>query len=268
MAKKWNNFMYVRAYELAKQGLKGRNLAHALGIDYNTLVRWSDTNPAFADAIARAQGKSEDTVTNFKEYVYKHLSPDLQDLWDKINACEEDPSQRCRVNALLQQQGKHVKQQLFIHALICSNFNATEACRKVGISVFSMRRWIDEEPDFRDLLEEIHWHKKNFFEAGLVRLIEEGDSAATIFANRTVNRDRGYNDKHEVSITGKVEHTLQIDELDLPLEVRKIILEAYRRLKEGKASPAAALPYRPEEVEIPHRVVSEQISPLSDPIAS
>lgn len=38
-------------------------------------------------------------------------------------------------------------------------------------------------------------------------LVKQGDSAATIFASRTLNRDRGYDPKLTVEHTGQVQHS-------------------------------------------------------------
>ena len=133
---------------------------------------------------------------------------------------------------LLDNAGKRARQHLFLYALTASNFNASEACRKVNISRKTFENWVTTEPEFGQLIDEMHWHKKNFFESALVGLIRSGDSSATIFANRTLNRDRGYNEKFELEVKGQVNHAhahiVQIDDLNLPIKVRRLILEAMR----------------------------------------
>ena len=66
-------------------------------------------------------------------------------------------------------------------------------------------------------------------------LIAGGDTSSTIFANRTYNRKRGYNEKVDVdlNISGSVQHHIvSIDSLDLPLKERKRLLHKIRKVKQ------------------------------------
>lgn len=100
------------------------------------------------------------------------------------------------------------------------------------MSKATLNHWIRDDPEFADLLDEIHWHKKNWVEQHLMHRLASGDSAATIFANRTLNRDRGYNDKIQLEHSGEVSvhhQVIAVDDLSLPIDVRKKILEALRK---------------------------------------
>jgi hypothetical protein len=90
---------------------------------------------------------------------------------------------------------------------------------------------VETDPEFAELVDEIHLHKKDFFESKLVELVQSGDSSATIFANKTMNRDRGYGDKTTIEHTGTVvveQRVVQIGDLALPVDVRRAILGAVR----------------------------------------
>ncbi len=225
----------LKAYLLAKSGLKGKTLARALGIDGDTLRNWKEKHEHFAAAIQQGRDElAENPVQTFREYVYGRLSESAQATWDKINEFEDEENGLTRIEALLRERGKPMRQHLFLYALVASNFNPSEACRKVNIPYMVFRKWCESDPDFADLVEEIHVHKGNFFEAALVGLVGQGDSAATIFANKTFNKDRGYGEKLEVHHTD-TNHVI-IEDLDLPLEDRKRLLEAIRR---KKAAPLA-----------------------------
>jgi hypothetical protein len=145
---------------------------------------------------------------------------------------ENDSSQQIRVEALLFKQRKLIKQQLFLYAFVATNFNFSEACRLIGVKKATMDYWVDNDKDFKDIIEEMHWHKSNFFESALIGLVKSGDSAATIFANKTFNRERGYGEIHKHEIKGEITHTVEtvdVDALDLPLETRKQLLEALQK---------------------------------------
>src|SRR5690606_3058387 len=94
----------------------------------------------------------------------------------------------------------------FLHALFVSRFNASQACRKLGISKKEFDRWKEEDLIFGKCVMDMEFHKGNFFESALMRLVEKGNPQATMMVNRTFNRDRGYNDVQEVQHSGKIEH--------------------------------------------------------------
>lgn len=233
----WSDEHYITVYELAKAGLSQMKMAAAIGVTVRTFSLWCKRYPIFQMAIDRGQAavRSEDgTDTTFREYVYQHLDPHLQKVWDRINACAEAGSGASRIEEIFDREGIRVRQHLFIYALTASNFNASYACRKVGIARPTLEHWISADPDFAALFDEVHWHKGNFFEDSLIRLVDKGDPSAVIFANRTFNRDRGYGAEVSVNVSGTVNHQhahvlIDIDDLDLPLSVRRQILAAYRQ---------------------------------------
>jgi hypothetical protein len=133
---------------------------------------------------------------------------------------------------------------LFLFALVEGNWNPSAACGKVGISKQTLETWCRTDNGFADLMDEIVWHKKNWAESALMQLVDRGDSPATVFVNKTLNADRGYNVKQTVEHTGVVNHehvVISVEELDLPLEIKRLVLEAYRRHTRG-GEPLPALP--------------------------
>lgn len=229
--------MYVTVYELARDGFSDNQIAKTIGVILNTLHTWCRQKPALADAIARGRGINKKANTAvFHEYVYNHLSSDLRELWDKIHACEKEKNGVERVNALLKDQGRQTRQHLFIYALTQSAFNTSRALRMVGIPRRTFEQWCSRDPDFAELVDEIHWHKQNFFEQAFIARVAAGDTSAVIHAVKTKCRDRGYNEKIEIEHTGTVkhQHTIAINELDLDAETLNKILIALR----AKQNPA------------------------------
>jgi hypothetical protein len=229
---KFEPTMYVTAYELARDGLSDEQIAKSIGVVGLTFRRWCKRKPALADAVSRGRYRRDpqDTLT-FHEYVFNHLSEHLQGLWKEINACEELENGVERIEALLKNKGIRVRQHLFLYALTQSMFNTSAALRKVGISRKTFSSWRENDPTFAELVDEIHWHKENFFEQAFIGRVAAGDTAAVIHAVKTKCRSRGYNEKIEVEHTGTISHrhTVSVAELDLPLDTRKQILEAVRK---------------------------------------
>lgn len=238
---KWKDTNYVKAYLLARDGLSDRGIAKAMGITSSTFTKWKGCREAFLNAIVTGRGslkKDKNTAHTFQDYVYDRLDPRLQGLWDQMHAWEESGDGVGRLEGMLKDEGKKVRQCLFLHALIKSNFNASEACRIVNVTYHTYKKWSLEDEGFHELVDEVLWHQQNFCEAALMSLVDQQDPGAVLFANRTLNRER-YDDKLKIETSGTVEHkhlhVIAINDLDLPIEVRKQILIAMRNQEaEGK----------------------------------
>ena len=237
LASKFNNGMYVKAYALASDGLKGMALAKGLGTSLKFLKKWKAKDPYFRDAIeqGRASKKGHNPTGAFIDYVYERLPPKLQRMWERMKAWEDEENGILKIEAMLEKEGIYTRMHLFAHALVTNNFNVSAACRDVNIGLDEFGKWVTLYPDFGRIVDHMKVMKKDFFESALVRLVDSGDSAATIFANKTINRDRGYNEKVEVSIEGNITqtHLIDVGVLNLPIDVKKMILDAYRKYKEG-----------------------------------
>jgi hypothetical protein len=233
---KYNDQLPVDVFILAKSGIPEGEIAKAINISTPTFIQWKKKYPAIKYALERAaEIHSISGASTIKEYVYKQLPPDLKHLWDKIEIWHDHPSGLEKIEELFARQPQRARQSLWLHALIECNFNQSEACRRVGVSRNMVLKWAEDDPDFPKLLEELDWHQKNFLENGLMSLVAAGNTLATVFANRTRNRDRGYGDKLSVEVSGQINvnhnHTVSIDQLKLPLEVRKQVLQAIRDTK-------------------------------------
>jgi hypothetical protein len=233
----WKETFYVRAYELARQGLTDPKIADALGVSLQILRIWKSKRPAFREAIETGRnGTGSQLATTLNDWVYQRLPPNLQELWNELEQLDQTDNSVRQLECMLEGAGKRARQHLFIHALVVSHFNLSEACRKVNVTRKTMENWIRTDPTFGELVQEVVWHKKNFFEDALVRLVATGDPSAVIFVNKTFNRDRGYADKTtmDVTVSGVVQHShtvVPVESLGLDLETRKLLLERVRGAK-------------------------------------
>ena len=242
MAGKFSPTMYVTAYQLARDGLADIRIADAIGVAWLTFRRWMRQRPALVDALTRGRCRGEPgKEQTFREYVYDHLSPHLQDVWKEINACAELDNGVERIEALLSNHGKRAKQHLFVYALTQSMFNVSQSLRKIGIPRKTYETWCQSDPDFSELMDEMHWHKENFFEQAFMGRVAAGDTLAIIHAAKTKLRDRGYNDKVEVVHSGSIGSgdAVSITALDLDVETKKKVLDALRRKLAADAATKA-----------------------------
>lgn len=233
----WQDAFAFKAYELTKSGMTERKIAKVLGISFGTFVLWEKKKPIFKLAIRRGRRvhrKKDGSTFSFRDYINGRLSEDVRDIWHKINRCDTLKNGTERLEAILSERGVRVRQQLFVYAFVSSNFSISAALRRVNISRSAFELW-KKDPEFLRLFEELGEMKGDFFEEHLCMLIAGGDTASTIFANRTYNKKRGYSEKIDVdlNVSGSVQHNIvNIDSLGLPLKERKQLLSKVRKAKQ------------------------------------
>lgn len=224
--------MYVTTYIAAKQGLSIAGIAKLLGVDRKCLRLWREKYPAMQDAIDRGRSHASGINGGWIEHLRRRLTPEQQEQWDALVNLDlsSDPGS---IDNWTEQISKPNLKSLFIFSLFMHNFNMSAACRQLGLERARVEQW-KKDPQFLALIEEAHQAKKDFFEDGLIALVAARDTTATIFANKTLNRDRGYGEKVQVEHSGQVNHlhahaSVDLDQLDLPLSVRRTILDAHRK---------------------------------------
>lgn len=245
---KYKHKHVVEVYIAAKSGMTENQISKVLGISVHTLRVWERKKKAFKIALERGRaecrGKKGDSLS-FREYVFGRLSYKNRKLWNKINRLSKNTKKRKRpedyveqIELLLEKRGKHARQSLFMYSWVSSNFSISHALRKVNISRSTFELW-KQDPEFHTLFEEMNWHKGNFFEEYLCLLVKGGNQAATVFANKTFNKDRGYGERVDVdmNLIGDVEHgVISVDHLKLSLDTRKALLKARRKQKKRSRS--------------------------------
>ncbi len=233
----WKDAFVLDAYELAKSGMIERRIAKTLGISFGTFTLWERKKSLFRMAVRegrKAHKKKDGSTFSFRDYINGRLSEDVREIWHKINRCDSLKNGTERLEAILSERGVRVRQQLFVHAFVSSNFSISAALRRVNISRSAFELW-KKDPEFLRLFEELGELKGDFFEEHLCMLIAGGNPSATIMANQTFNRKRGYGPKVDVdmNVSGSVQHNIvSIDSLGLPLKERKRLLSKVREVKQ------------------------------------
>lgn len=166
-------------------------------------------------------------------YALSHLSPECRKIWNKLESLDTYEE----IDELFKGKSVRLRQQLFCHAILHTGYDVSKACSLVGINRGVMNKWRDDL-EFMAMLEEVQFHKKNFFENGIVALCHDLHPGALIFANRTINADRGYNEKLEITgqkqVLGPVTD-FDISDLELDLETQRKILAAIEKWKKTHA---------------------------------
>jgi len=116
----------------------------------------------------------------------------------------------------MEKGSKKERQKAWLEAYKAQLFNITEACKRIGIDRSTYYRWLDNDPDFGQAVQDAREEKLDFIEDQLLGKIAEGDTTAIIFALKTLAKHRGYVERQE--IVGPVSPVLQ------PIDV-KILLQ-------------------------------------------
>lgn len=232
----YKDYQLFQIYDFAKTGYNQKQIAEAIGVEWKVFSKWYKQYPLVKKAVAYGKNYTQEIAsgTSFKDYVYEKLPEDLKEVWNKITQWEDSDNSYNLITTLLKSKGREAKQYLFIHALITKSFNPSEALKALCMKKSELDNWMLAGDGFAELINQIQWHKGNFFEEALISAVGRGDTAAIIFANKTFNAQRGYESKLSVDISGTVAHNhthtdIGIDDLDLPLEIKLQILDALEK---------------------------------------
>lgn len=75
--------------------------------------------------------------------------------------------------------------------------NVSVACKSFGIDRQTYYNWVRDDDDFARQCDDVRETRKDFIESALDKRIQAGDTAAIIFAAKTICKDRGYVERVE-----------------------------------------------------------------------
>jgi len=73
------------------------------------------------------------------------------------------------------------------------------ACESVGIARSTHYLWLEQDDKYRDEMKDVLELKRDFVESKLLKLVDQGDTAATIFASKALLKNRGYVERQEIT---------------------------------------------------------------------
>ena len=229
-AKKFSLRFIIDVYDVFLRDPSILKAAKALGVkSHGQFCVWLKRNKHLRLAKELADERRDKTNT-LPKYILGNLSPKAKKLWQEIEFYVEQD--RIRSTPLCMTRcSKQLRQEIYLHALINCSYNISRACVIAGTNRQEVRTWAINDPNFRQMMDEIHDLKKDFFENALMDLVEMRYPNAVMFVNRTINADRGYSEKLRIEHSGPVQG-IDIDALDLDLDTRRKILQAVRAQKE------------------------------------
>lgn len=233
----------IDIFKLASEGHARSRIAEMIGTDKRTFKKWMTRHPEVKVALDKgygrdSSGKFAGGKLSFAEYALTALPPHLHDLWRQLNDMDKkECSTEKRFDQLMTNQGRRVKQQIFLHSLISTNFNKFRAMQRACVTRGQLERWAHMDPEFGDLIQHVHEMKKDFIEAGLMGLVAAGDTSAVIFAAKTMLKDRGYGANLTIEHKGDVTHKQVVLGKVLHKLDRRSKRKVLDQIRENKALP-------------------------------
>lgn len=228
---KFAYWMVVDIFRLTRDGLTMSAVADHLDVSLISLGNWKRDKPCVAHAFTegefwRNNKESEFALTdNFVDYCLNMLPAEERALWETVDMWADEPDAFERTRSLLRDKGKKTHQMLYVHAFISLNYDCNKAAERVCVPLKTFRAW-QTDPDFQMMMDAVNAHRKNFCEAALMGLVKGGHPQAIMFANKTLNADRGFAEKAIIQHQGDVNHhhdAIPFDELELsPACLREI----------------------------------------------
>jgi len=105
-----------------------------------------------------------------------------------------------------------ISKKAMIDALEKSLGVVTSACRSVGISRQTHYRWLEEDEEYKQQVDELANVALDYAETKLHNQITKENPTAIIFYLKTKGKKRGYVERQEISHEGL--KTFQIEEVD------------------------------------------------------
>ena len=97
------------------------------------------------------------------------------------------------------------KKKLMIGAMKSELGVVTAACKVVGISRETHYKWLKEDENYKQWMEELPDLTLDFVENALLKKIKEGNVTAQIFYLKTKGKDRGYIERQEIESNIKID---------------------------------------------------------------
>ena len=235
---KFKNRYYVDVYRHAYDGLNKTQISKKIGVSLHTFSRWlkRDSDLKYAMKTGKADLKlikkppktEAELANNFLDYVYGQLPDELKDVFDHLNIADKPESNVRKVERMLSKHSVEDRQRLLLHSYVYSCFDMSSAMRMAHVKKETLDRWVKNDINFAEILNELNWHRKNYVEGALFRRIEAGDTKAIIFANECINRDRGFIKRVDVRVEETQTSNIDWDiaDLDLEPEVMEKVLKA------------------------------------------
>lgn len=103
------------------------------------------------------------------------------------------------------------KKNMMIHALERSLGVVSKAAKHAGISHWTHKKWLKEDPLYANMVEDMRELVLDFAESKLHEQVNKNNVIATIFLLKTLGKSRGYIERQEIDHTSKGERIKSVN---------------------------------------------------------
>tara|TARA_R100000742_G_C4279508_1_gene104273 strand:- start:1623 stop:1982 length:360 start_codon:yes stop_codon:yes gene_type:complete len=111
-------------------------------------------------------------------------------------------------------KSRHIKKESVLKALEQSLGVVNMACKKADIPRSTFYKWMKEDDDFAQKVQDIDNIALDFVESQLHRQIADNSTTATIFYLKTKGKKRGYIERQEITGADGMPTNFQIEIID------------------------------------------------------
>ena len=111
-------------------------------------------------------------------------------------------------------KSRHIKKESVLKALEQSLGVVNMACKKADVPRSTFYKWMKEDDDFAQQVQDIDNIALDFVESQLHRQIADNSTAATIFYLKTKGKKRGYIERQEITGADGMPTNFQIEIID------------------------------------------------------
>jgi|TARA_R100001463_G_scaffold13865_1_gene36947 predicted transcriptional regulator len=111
-------------------------------------------------------------------------------------------------------KSRHIKKESVLKALEQSLGVVNMACKKADVPRSTFYKWMKEDDDFAQKVQDIDNIALDFVESQLHRQIADNSTAATIFYLKTKGKKRGYIERQEITGADGMPTNFQIEIID------------------------------------------------------
>lgn len=166
-------------------------LANIYGKSEQTVKKWIDNYKTLRIARELALEKRKNEKAH-AENMRDVLSEEAYQIWNTHQTGDITKHQLVHMGPALNGRPKKLKQQLFLVAMMKTNYRLTEACRVTGTTRTEVTRWKNTDPEFMQLFAELQHLRNEEVGGALMDLVKERNPQAVIYADKKLTDQQGH----------------------------------------------------------------------------
>lgn len=169
-----------------REGTSPTHLGTIYGKSKTQINRWIDNYKPLRVAYEMAKGKREKAAVN-TENAKETLSEEAYELWESVQSGAPSKNQLVYMGSALSGRPTKLRQQLFLMAMLSTNYRVAESCRITGVSRQEVQQWKKADPEFIQMFAELTHQQVEDVRGALHDLVKEKNVQAVIYADKKIS---------------------------------------------------------------------------------